>query len=382
VTRERNNRVYKWLDGHLGPPIIAMRAAFDVRQRPCDQRVSNRSPRIALVKTESIGDTLLTEPLIKSIKHAHPVGAITYICMSNNADAVRGLDGIDEIIIFDLGAPLRSLCRLTRLRPFDVVIDCGSWARINSVIATTVPAACRVGFRTASMHRHYAYDIVVDHDSGIHELDNYRNLLRAAGITPQRSAPRYVIGRQAAGTPVFPLPSLGEYVVLHIHPGGAQRHLKCWPDAQWIELGRRLIGAGIRIYISGGRGDAVDAGRMANLIDGVHCASLAGQLSLDQTAQLIAGSRLLVTVDTGIMHLGAAVGANVISLHGPTSPRRWGGIGRSVTPVCTTARCAPCINLGFDSPCRHGGCMDLITVDAVFTQAAEHLKRTGRGRPS
>jgi heptosyltransferase III len=73
-----------------------------------------------------------------------------------------------------------------------------------------------------------------------------------------------------------------------------------------------------------------------------------------------------LNVKQEIMHLAAALGCPVISLHGPTSPQRWGAIGETIVSITPRYPYAPCIHLGFESQCRKNFCMQAITVDQVL----------------
>lgn len=83
-------------------------------------------------------------------------------------------------------------------------------------------------------------------------------------------------------------------------------------------------------------------------------------------AGLIKAAYCLISVNTGIMHLGAALGARVISLSGPTSLVRWGAVSDRAINLAAKKDCSPCLNLGFEYQCQHGGCMKTIEVGEVI----------------
>ena len=118
-----------------------------------------------------------------------------------------------------------------------------------------------------------------------------------------------------------------KYIIFHLFASGSHKEKKEWPESSWIELANRLIAENYKIILTGGKQDSEMANALVekiNGIEGIDCISLSGKLSLEETAALIKEVGTIVTVNTGIMHLAATIDANIIALHGPTSPLRWG----------------------------------------------------------
>jgi len=84
-------------------------------------------------------------------------------------------------------------------------------------------------------------------------------------------------------------------------------------------------------------------------------------------------SDILVSGNTGIIHLGAAVDTKVVALHGPTNPNEWGPYNKESTVIKSSKPCAPCLYLGFEYKCHKPDCMDEISVDEVFDAVRKHL---------
>jgi len=91
----------------------------------------------------------------------------------------------------------------------------------------------------------------------------------------------------------------------------------------------------------------------------------AAGLNLAKTAAVLAGARLVVSVDTGIMHMAAALGTPVVGLHGPTSSRRWGPVGERNIAVDSTLNGSGYLNLGWDYPKNPPACMDGVRFESV-----------------
>ena len=158
-------------------------------------------------------------------------------------------------------------------------------------------------------------------------------------------------------------------------PGGYKPYLKQWPVEGWLAVGRLLTGKGMPVVMTGAKGDRDLAEKYVRGLDGIEAINLAGKLDLSQAAGLLAGAKVVVSVNTGIMHLAAAVGAPLAAIHGPTSVLRWGPVGPEGRVVNITPRdmaCAPCLNYGFEYKCNENKCLRSISPDMVI-EAVESL---------
>ena len=149
---------------------------------------------------------------------------------------------------------------------------------------------------------------------------------------------------------------------------GYRSHLKEWPIERWLALGRALGKAGFEIVLTGGpsersRNDDV-VKRAAEELGGDQWINCAGA-SMDQTIAILRRSQLTVSVNTGIMHVAAVIGAPVIGLHGPTSQRRWGPLGENAVAISPHSPGCGYLDLGFEYPAQCE-CMSRITVEQVW----------------
>lgn len=358
--KARNSIWRKRLDKWLGCPLLFALGLF--RQRRQEKTFGRDAAlKIALIKTAAIGDTILLSAIGDEIKKQYPNSHITVICSCDNLPMVRLLHGVADIFVFRMNQPIRSFLRLRELQKFDLLLDFGPWPRINGIISWMLRADYKVGFKRSHMYRHYVYDKWVEHLDTLHEMDNYRNILQGAGILPTGCLPYF----EAAGEALI---EDRPYVVFHAYPGGAMENQRKWPEARWVELGQWLYKKyGVRIMLSGAPTDRADAEYIESLLRGrgVPAESIAGTYSLGEMVNVLAKAELVISVNTGIMHLAAAVCVPLIALHGATSERRWGPLSDKAVVVKSGEACQPCISLGFESRCKDPVCMRNITVDMV-----------------
>lgn len=110
-------------------------------------------------------------------------------------------------------------------------------------------------------------------------------------------------------------------------PGAARGASKCWSEANFVETGRILCGAGARIVVFGSGGEQALCGRIAAGI-GAACLNLAGRTSLVEMGACLARCRVAVANDSGGMHMAAAVGTRVVAIYGITDPAKTGPMGQ------------------------------------------------------
>ena len=373
--RERGNKFLRKIDKYIGIPLIFLLGILRIRRKLKAAEKSKDDPNIVLIKTAGIGDTILLSAIAAELKNRYHRARITLICAHGNSSIADLIPGIDRKIVFDITQPFHSLMNVRRSGVYDFLFDFGPWPKLNSFISHTAKASFKIGFRRRKACRHFIYDAVIGHSDEVHELDNYRNLLRCIDIEPANLSPRlagYENGHETRQNVFSP----DKYnVVIHPFPAGVHKEFKKWPVPSWIRVAKRLSDRGCRILISGSIDDAAEAAYLESEIKkaGGDCLSVAGRCSLDRMAALLQKCDLLISVNTGIMHLAAAVGTNIVALHGPTSPKRWGPLAENAVILAPQIPCAPCLSLGFEYNCKSGGCMQNISEEEVLSAAGRFL---------
>ena len=351
----------KRLDKWIGCPLLFVLGLFHRKRKMIDLG-GIKTPKIVFIKTAAIGDTVILSAMADEIKRQYPKSHITVICSNNNVSMVKLIRNVDDVSVFVMKRPLQSFTELKRLGHFNLLLDFGPWPRINGMISWNICADYKVGFKRARMHRHYIYDQWVEHLDSVHELDNYRNVLRGAGIEPAGLLPYFESGKHD-------IAEEAPYVVFHQYPGGSMENQRKWAEHCWLELGQRLYRMyHVRILLSGANADAENAERTTNLLrkSGIPAKNIAGKYALGDMIAVLAKAKLVVSVNTGIMHLAAAVRVPLVALHGATSEVRWGPVGDTSIVVKSGEACQPCISLGFESNCKNPVCMKNITVNMVM----------------
>ena len=255
----------------------------------------------------------------------------------NNAVAVGLLPRVDRITSIEVMRPLDSIAALRSLQA-DVLIDYGTWPRINALIAAFSGAKYTIGFRTPGQGRHFAFDSIVDNSNNCHEIDNQRSLLAPLGQIDSWNP-----GLDLPEPPASTRDETKPYIVFHPWASGSGKRLKEWPLANWIALALWCGRKGLSVLITGGGQDLRDSESLLAAIRAsdsrVQVDSIAGKYSLVETARILTQAEAVVSVNTGLMHLAALLGVPTNQLSaGPTNPKRWGPIGERTTGTCPAVR--------------------------------------------
>jgi len=362
VIRIRGNPALHSLDRYVGIPALALLGAL---RRPRELPASIGT--IGLLKSGAIGDTVLMSAVIADLRSAFPQASLLLFSGENNYEIACMLEGLTRVLEVPVANPLTGL-RILRSVSVDVLLDFGPWSRTEALFSLASKAAYTVGFKTPGQYRHYAYDTAVEHSHDMHELENYRRLVKVLGAKT-RHVP-FLRTPQCDGVPK------GDYVACHLWPGGRRKELKRWPMERWATLIERLVGWGFEVTLTGAPAEVADNDsliRRLSLGTRRRTANAAG-VSLKQTAAILARARLVVSVDTGVMHIAAALGAPLVALHGPTSSRRWGPLNDRAIAVDTPLHDGGYMSLGWEDRFPVPACMEAISLQSVVRACDVLLK--------
>ena len=352
---KRSNLILRWIDRYIGIPLIYLLSLiFNKNKAPIDVK------RIAFIQPTAIGDLVLSSSVISAIRIKYPESLIYIIHGKSNAAALELLETDIISICCDFTKIFRTIYTL-RTYNFDLLIDLCPWARTTALISKFSNSKFCIGFKSLNQYRHFLYDDFVTHSCSIHESENLGEFIKYF---------KYEGVFKFALKSVYPSPNIdlpfNKLIILHCYAGGSQSLAKSWPDVNWLNLAQRLSSKG---YYLGFSGSSKDSNRIGILISNINmfsnCINLSAELNLAQFAYVLQKSRLLITVDTGVLHIASALQCNVIGLHGPTHSARWGAINHNSISIDSDDIDSGYISFGFESHSRESEIMKAITVDVV-----------------
>ena len=355
---KRGKATNRLLDFYLGIPLL--NAFASVRRRG----VHPDSPgRIGLLFNPALGDTLLASAATQDIRGIYPKAKLILFATSANAAAAQLLPDIDAIEILPITRPFESI-RILRQSGLDMMLDFTAWQRVTALYTLMSGAPFTAGFERKKQHRHRGYDQTVPHQGDCHELENLRRLTRFLGARIH-AAPQLLI-------PDLPVPEAvsrgAEVIIFHPWASGARSWLREWPDEHWAGLACELAMPGRSFLLTGAPSDEARCEALRQRLDaeGIPARILIGSKGITEVAHVLKHAKMLVSVNTGIMHLGAIVGTPTISINGPTSADRWGPVGPRVANVCPPDGSGGFLDLGFEYRGRTADVMRKISVADVM----------------
>ena len=337
-----------------------------------------------LVRTDRLGDVILTLPMLPIIRKCFPDVYLAILLRRYTGSILEGNPYVDEVLWYDDGpelTPFKEMSRTIRSRQFDAAIVVYPTLRLAWLMFRAgIPIRIGTGYRYYSLLFNRK---VYEHrkDAQRHELEYNLNLLKACDCTPA-GKPEFFIEispeTQARVDSVLTESGIDPHrdiVVLHPGSGGSARE---WSPERFGALAALLVREQhTQVVVTGTAADSMQIARVVEASGGA-ARPLTGKLSLKELASLARMADLFVANSTGPIHLAAAVGSPVIGLypqHTPMSAKRWGPYTdrKVVFTPDKSITCADCTgNRG--EPCA---CMESITVKEVH-DAAVGLLRNGQ----
>ncbi len=324
---------------------------------------------VLLVRFSSIGDILLTTPLVRALRRRHPDAKLVFVTKRAHAPLVADNPHLSQVIALEPGEAVAHLA--ARLRPVGATHGLDLHGSLRSR-ALRLLVRCRwSGYRKRRLARTaliaFKHDLYGDAPP---VAERYFEAARGLDVAPDNGPPEFPLGAGAAERVGRWLADQGlaDARLAALAPGAAHA-TKRWPIAHWIALAERLRAAGLTSVVVGGPDDRGAAQHLTG-----HAHSAAGALSLQETGALLARARVAVSGDTGVMHMATAVGTPVVALFGPTV--RQFGFFPYRAPAIVLERpleCRPCSAMGSARcPLGHHRCLaDLAPPDVA--RAVERL---------
>jgi lipopolysaccharide heptosyltransferase III len=270
-------------------------------------------PHILVITLRRIGDTLLTTPLIRSLRRAWPSATIDGLLFERTGGILEGNPDINGIIrMREQPAPIDSLRLALRLwRRYDLAISTqtGDRPTFFSFAAGRRRAGLVAGdgsigdiLKRLALH---------DRTQAADRIHRVEQMLRIADTLGVPRVPELVCPAAACADA-----GGGDYAVVHAAPMFTYKE---WTREGWRALAEGLSARGLKVLAIGGPGEAE-----RRYLDNVWSGSAYRQMEWPDMMALFARARVFVGPDTSVTHLAAAAGCRTVALFGPTEPRIWG----------------------------------------------------------
>lgn len=349
---------------------------------------------ILIVKLSAIGDVIHTLPASNALRKAYPSANITWLVEEAASSIVTGHPSLDRVIVSKRKSWIKDMRHgktaftavkeagrfIKELRDthYDMILD--FQALLKSAILIAISKGKRkIGFDRGMEHQEQSFlflnERVEPVDMNIHAIERSLMMLDAIGVHSRNIEYLLPIGDDERKTVDDILCKEGMDLskpLICINPV-AKWTTKLWPNDRFARLADILSDQyNIKPVFTGSADDQSTVQEILSQMK--YCAvDLTGKTSIKTLAALYEKATLLISTDTGPMHLCAAVETPVAALFGPTAPWRTGPMGDIHQLIRTEIPCSPC----FKRNCQTIECMNNITVDQVLDAVARVMKKYG-----
>jgi len=350
------------------------------------QKSEKRS--ILILKLVGLGDMALIAPVLHLMRRSLPEYRITALVTPITQAVVIGNADVDEVIVYDvLGKDsgftgFLRLIRNLRQRRFSTYVDFEHHFNMSAVLGVAAGIPFRTGLSHPDHDRSALFTNPVDYAERTHMTRLYYSLYEKVcmhanlPVSPYDAIFEYRLPADAES-----VQAVDEWMkknvtkkLIGIHPGsGAHTHRR-WPEERFVALIERLLGTGkYQIVLTGGREEQDLVERIRSRFDP---SLVLKQEKMTLFFALLKRMSLLITNDTGPVHLGPWSGTRTIGLFGPETPEKYGTLHPGSFSFYGRVECSPCIQVhrDFIPPCTNpvvSKCLKEISVDAVFEKALE-----------
>jgi lipopolysaccharide heptosyltransferase II len=371
-TRPRSSRFQKalWIDKWVGPTLCsALLALKRVRRRRHVPIAPEDVRKVLVLKLWGMGSIVLASPLLRELRARHPDAQIVFVTLEENAAILRRLPGIDGSLTIDLsrGIPrflVQTFAVLWRVRRerYDLLLDLEFFTRFSAIFSYLARPRSSYGFSSKGSLRGRLHDAEIPFNTYHHVVLNFLSLLDGKPVEPlpeldidgayvllpitADDAARASLDRRLAEDPGF---REGRPLVA-VNPNAGEMALeRRWPEERVLDFLKSLCSAeDANVVLTGGPGEREFVTSLVEATGlGERLINLAGELGIDELVALFNRSDVVVTNDSGPLHIAAAAGAPIVALFGPETPTLYGPLrsrpGQHHTVHYRRMACSPCM---------------------------------------
>jgi ADP-heptose:LPS heptosyltransferase len=340
--------------------------------------------KILIIRFSSIGDIVLTTPLMRNIKKAYPQAKIHFLTKKKYAYLLEANPNIDHFHLLD--SDLRDMVFELLPQKFDYIFDLHNNYR-SHYVKSMLRQAANSDVKITSVHKLNIKKFLFTKlklntlpDKSI--VDRYMHTARKLNITNDGQGLDYYIPEESKiEQKDLPMSHSAGYISFVI---GGTHTTKKMPVEKWIALAQAID---YPIILQGGQEDE-GIGEEIKKLDPIRIYNSCGKFTLHESADIIRYAKVVVTHDTGLMHIAAAFKRNIVSIWGNTSP--WFGMfpyfgfnnikstlaPNSIIIEQSKLGCRPCSKIGYNAcPKKHFKCMNSLEITEIKAAVDLLLKK-------
>ena len=369
--------IAKMLDEYAGRLIIWLGFRLKLWRRrlePADQ-----VRKILFIKLWGLGSVILSEPALRHLRQIHPDADIHYLTLAPNRDLFTMIPVVGRVYTLSFGNPVtflfHSLMLLRRLRAehYGLVVDGEFFAHYSVLMARASTQGKVVGFAQVHGSKKHLLDHPVPFYEDRHTVEQFLNLVNAGPRPPGPLPLPTLILTEQNKPQVLSEP----YVVINVNASALAVERR-WPSERFRQLAQALLDAydfdlvfigaqDERHYVSSVTDRLGNEKRVRNW---------AGHLTLNELAHCLKGAAVLISNDSGPIHMASALQVPIVGLYGPETPERYGPLSPQQLVVYQNLWCSPCMTVENAKTVRcinHMECMKTMEADSVIEQVRQFI---------
>jgi len=357
--------VKRYVDFVVGVPLVQLLGLLSRRSVP-----TGEIKKVLIIKLAAVGDTVLLNHALSNFRKVHSDIELHWLVSPINQTIARLCADVDRFFVWPGGvATLPALVNTLRRERYDVVFDLEQWSRGTALLSYFSGAPVRIGFDTPGQHRAALFTDSYLKKFDQHEIDDFYAVLSQSGTLPRDHALSLKIPSESSAA--LEAAGLSRFVgskklKVLIHPGcGADGLPREWPLPSYGVLAHWLLkNKNAELVLTSGPEETAKAAQLNRLLSGA-ALNMGGRLSWTDLIALVSKVDLVISGNTGIMHIAAALSKKQVALHGPTNPLLWGPLNSKAVIVASSCPKCPCLKLGFEYHAADQSCMAFIDVETV-----------------
>lgn len=351
-------KMIKTIDAVIGPVLLRlMSGKYNKSQTPIQPN------RILIIRPGGMGDAILLLPSLKAISKKWAHAKIDILCEKRNQEVFYAVPYVNQIFSYK---KVHDLLKIFKSK-YDVVIDTEQSHFLTAIVTRLIKARDTSGLTSGFKvnKREKTYDLSIPYSQNTYEAESFWNLVGATmGFKEKFSWDFPYFKPEKTQLPQ----NLNKQKIICFFPGATTEE-RLWPKQRWARVMDWVSNSGWTCVLLGGKKEGDQCQSIIKHCTTPNIVNLCSQLTIAQTITLFETAAMLVSTDSGILHLGVTCNIPTISLFGPSSPKKWGPKGQFDQIIYKNIDCAPCALFGTIPPCQNKNiCMREIQTDDVLKE--------------
>lgn len=328
--------------------------------------------RVLIIRLSSIGDIILTTPILKQLKEKFPDIVIDFVVLKNFKDSIEGSPYIDNLILFDKKKDdgfrnIKKFGKKLNENKYDYVFDLHRKFR-SKLISSEIKSKIFVYPKRKLWKSLLVKLKLIKYHVDDTIIKNYFKAFKVLGIKYRWEDLDFSFSKED-------LENVKKYSGMFAMAPGASKETKKWLPEKFGKLAKKLYDRyKIKTVLLGGKED-IERCELINKVSENSCINLAGKISLKESGALLSMSKLLVTNDSGPFHIGRGVGCKSYVIFGPTDPDMF-EYNNLAELIYANEKCSPCsLHGGKKCPKGHFNCMNNIDENYIFEKIVKDLEK-------